>query len=66
MLSVGSPGCGMESLSSWRAWIEILLQGHLTPSYIQSLSSWRAWIEILSMIYASDSRQVALLMESVD
>ena len=34
-----------SSLSSWRAWIEILRGLHL-PGACRSLSSWRAWIEI--------------------
>ena len=33
------------SLSSWRAWIEILDEGQLAK-VLGSLSSWRAWIEI--------------------
>ena len=34
-----------ESLSSWRAWIEIVKNTGACPA-IMSLSSWRAWIEI--------------------
>ena len=35
------------SLSSWRAWIEIVLQLGFAM-LLPSLSSWRAWIEISS------------------
>ena len=34
------------SLSSWRAWIEILTHGDFLRKNVKSLSSWRAWIEI--------------------
>ncbi len=35
-----------ESLSSWRAWIEISRQAIRMAEIWSSLSSWRAWIEI--------------------
>ena len=34
------------SLSSWRAWIEIIASSAEELKYVGSLSSWRAWIEI--------------------
>ena len=34
-----------ESLSSWRAWIEIA-NDYLADYGFKSLSSWRAWIEM--------------------
>ena len=34
------------SLSSWRAWIEMLGNTHTATQQDRSLSSWRAWIEI--------------------
>ena len=34
------------SLSSWRAWIEIVIPRMMKPVSNVSLSSWRAWIEI--------------------
>ena len=55
----------LRSLSLRRAWIEITITS-ANKDTATSLSLRRAWIEILSMIYASDSRQVALLTESVD
>ena len=53
------------SLSSWRAWIEII---RLMPPIVhtKSLSSWRAWIEILIPYRLAANVLVALLMESVD
>ena len=36
---------GLWSLSSWRAWIEMLSPEAPCP-HVPSLSSWRAWIEI--------------------
>ena len=53
------------SLSSWRAWIEIL-GGDTKKAADMSLSSWRAWIEIAWIIRLLRPRGVALLMESVD
>ena len=35
-----------ESLSSWRAWIEICMTPSRLSATPRSLSSWRAWIEI--------------------
>ena len=35
----------IESLSSWRAWIEISGLFHIVTPLL-SLSSWRAWIEM--------------------
>ncbi len=54
-----------ESLSSWRAWIEIwdTLKALMD---LWSLSSWRAWIEIDLSENDSQEYGVALLMESVD
>ena len=46
--------CGLEltstttSLSSWRAWIEIVEIRENGGVLLSSLSSWRAWIEILT------------------
>ena len=55
-----------QSLSSWRAWIEIPM---ISPksAFTWSLSSWRAWIEISAIAGKWEpAPQVALLMESVD
>ena len=54
------------SLSSWRAWIEIIVSCWRSHSRMSSLSSWRAWIEIMTLIQMSTVGTVALLMESVD
>ena len=53
------------SLSSWRAWIEIVSRPSCICGY-ESLSSWRAWIEMLDLNYFAGDKAVALLMESVD
>ena len=42
---VGKPRCLYQSLSSWRAWIEMMARNPVTGRHC-SLSSWRAWIEI--------------------
>ena len=55
----------VESLSSWRAWIEISAACHPTGT-AKSLSSWRAWIEIRTEDWEGCLALVALLMESVD
>ena len=54
-----------QSLSSWRAWIEIISAPTMAKC-VTSLSSWRAWIEIALNAHTACSRPVALLMESVD
>ena len=54
-----------QSLSSWRAWIEIALTEGAERT-LRSLSSWRAWIEIDRIIRIVAVILVALLMESVD
>ena len=48
-----------ESLSSWRAWIEIGGSGGGGGAR-RSLSSWRAWIEISPTPAASSSTQASL------
>ena len=53
------------SLSSRRAWIEIMV-GLQTSSPPRSLSSRRAWIEILTFHCFPQTLHVALLTESVD
>ena len=53
------------SLSSWRAWIEIV-RSMASAIRLGSLSSWRAWIEIGQPRYVAIGTEVALLMESVD
>ena len=40
------PGIRHESLSSWRAWIEIGISRY-SIIWHRSLSSWRAWIEMI-------------------
>ena len=55
-----------QSLSSWRAWIEIASSRWTVKRASESLSSWRAWIEMVSAVPVVRFRQVALLMESVD
>ncbi len=45
MLENASQSPQTASLSSWRAWIEIVRIGGASL-FIRSLSSWRAWIEI--------------------
>ncbi len=54
------------SLSSRRAWIEIVKSQSLDAHVPQSLSSRRAWIEIPLASAWSACRPVALLTESVD
>ena len=58
-------GLAVKSLSSWRAWIEIMDMTTDSESG-RSLSSWRAWIEISQGLAAGRHDAVALLMESVD
>ena len=53
------------SLSSWRAWIEIMNE-ETFYKYATSLSSWRAWIEMKIVDTGLRKFRVALLMESVD
>ena len=64
MLGIGAEQS--ESLSSWRAWIEIRIDVVYVKQNETSLSSWRAWIEIVSAFVSSVMLTVALLMESVD
>ena len=54
------------SLSSRRAWIEIVKLQSLDAHVPQSLSSRRAWIEIVGRPPGLQSDCVALLTESVD
>ena len=56
----------VESLSSWRAWIEIPSQTPRASITSRSLSSWRAWIEMSMNERKNPLLCVALLMESVD
>ena len=53
------------SLSSRRAWIEILIPARTDTAYL-SLSSRRAWIEICTALWHALWWTVALLTESVD
>ena len=55
----------LMSLSSRRAWIEILPEAFRDLPF-QSLSSRRAWIEMCSPNTTSSTTSVALLTESVD
>jgi len=54
-----------QSLSAWRAWIEIANALFFDKS-ASSLSAWRAWIEISQGIQDLKLQSVALRLESVD
>ena len=55
----------IRSLSSWRAWIEIVLKLGFAM-LLPSLSSWRAWIEIgVCIVLAAAWMLLSLFMSSV-